>query len=80
MGFSITNHPFGGTPIYGSPHIYIHIYIYVYIYTYIYIYGWPLIYILYTDHIIVVLVTHPTTWDDPPLAGPGGRADSRPTH
>ena len=35
--FSITNHPFGGTPIYGNLHIHIYIYTHLYIYK-IYVY------------------------------------------
>ena len=44
MGFSLINHPFWGTPIYGNPHIYtythinLYIYIYTHTHTHIYIY------------------------------------------
>ena len=37
IGFSIINHPFWGTPIFGNIHIYIYINIYIYKYIYIYI-------------------------------------------
>ena len=36
IGFSIINHPFWGTTIFGNIHIYIYTYIYTHIYIYIY--------------------------------------------
>ena len=40
IGFSIINHPFRGTPIFGNTHMYICTYVYMYVYMYICIYGW----------------------------------------
>ena len=38
IGVSIINHPFWGTPIYGTIHIYTYTYTYTYVYIYMYIY------------------------------------------
>jgi len=35
IGFSIINHPFWGTPIFGNTHIYIYIYTYIYVDVYV---------------------------------------------
>ena len=38
IGFSIINHPFWGTPIFGNTHIYIYIYTYIYVDVYVWMY------------------------------------------